>query len=118
MSGRYKSYTGETGTSYRYSLEGRRSVVRPEGQGTGSDFSFVVIADQHAPYMLRIFVSDRALAAWNESKGRPLDLNEQYALAKMCLYRAFDEIENLDRNWLSLVVDETNVFDLLAPLDL
>ena len=118
MGGRYKSYTGETGTSYRYSLEGRRSVFRPEGQGSGSDFSYIVIADQRAPFMLRIFLSDRALEAWGERKGRPLDLNEQYALAKMCLYRAFDEIENLGDDWLGLVVDATNVFDLLAPLDL
>lgn len=118
MARRYKSYTGETGVSYRYFLDSRRRVSRPEGQGEGSDFDFVVLGDQHSPYVLRVFVSRRALRAWQETHGRELDLNEQYALAKMCLFRAFDEIEDLREQWLNLVVDETNVLDLLAPLDL
>ena len=118
MGRRYKSYAAETGVSYQYFFEARHSVTRPEGQGPGSDFSFVIFADQRPPFTLRIFVSQRALDAWRAAHGRALDSSEQYAAAKMRLFRAFDEIEELNSERLSLVVDETNVAELLEPLDL
>lgn len=118
MGRRYKTYAGETGITYHYFFDTRRPVVRPEGQGPGSDFVFVVTADQGPPYALRIFLSDRALEAWRQAHGRKLDSNEQYAAAKMRLFRAFDELERLREVRLNLVVDETNVEELLEPLAL
>ncbi len=118
MGRRYKTYQAETGVTYQYCFEVRRSVVRPEGQGRGSDFVFIVTADQRPPVVLRVFVAERALAAWQEKHGRELTPNEQYAAAKMRLYRAFDELENVSDESLLLLVDEGNVEDLLAPLEL
>jgi hypothetical protein len=118
MGHRYKSHAAETGVSYRYFFDGRRRVNRPEGQGSGNDFAFVITADQHPPFTLRIFVSDRANSAWRNAHGRDLTPNEQYAAAKMRLFRAFDEEEHLKQHRLSLIVDETNVEELLEPLDL
>ena len=115
---RYKAYAAETGISYRYSFEVQRRVVRPEGQGAGCDYTFVVCPDQGAPFTLKVFVSDRALAAWRMIHGRELDASEQYAAAKMRLFRAFDEHERLFEERLNLLVDETNVEELLEPLDL
>ena len=115
---RYKSYQAETGISYQYFFDARHAVVRPEGQGAGSDYEFVVIADQSPPFTLRVFVSERGLAAWREAHGRELDSNEQYALAKMALFHAFDASGNLRANALGTIVDETNVQDLLEPLNL
>jgi hypothetical protein len=113
---RYKSYTGETGVTYQYYYDVRRPVVRPEGQGAGADYAFVVTADQHPPFSLRIFVSERGLAAWGRAHHRELDSNEQYAAAKMRLFRAFDEVERLFDVRHSLVVDESNILTLLSPL--
>jgi len=118
MGRRYKVYAAETGISYQYFFESRRRVCRPEGQGLGSDFTFVVIADQHPPFTLRVFVSDRAVQTWRGYHGRDLDANELYAAAKMRLFRAFDEEEHLRQEALSLLVDETNVEELLEPLGL
>jgi hypothetical protein len=115
---RYKSYAGDTGVSYLYFFDARRRVVRPEGQGAGSDYSFVVTADQNPPFALRVFVSDRALGAWRAAHGRDLDSNEQYAAAKMQLFRAFDEHERLINERLNLVVDERNIRELLETLGL
>jgi len=115
---RTKSYAAETGIAYRYFFESRRSVLRPAGLGPGSDYVFVLTADQGPPFALRIFVSQRALAAWRAAHARDLDPSEQYALAKMRLFRAFDELENLREETLNLVVDETNVEELAAALDL
>jgi len=118
MGRRYKVYAAETGVTYHYFFEARRRVVRPEGQGAGSDFTFVVTADQQSPFTLRIFVAERAFAAWREAHGRDLDSNEQYAAAKMRLFRAFDEHAHLRGEGLNLLVDETNVHELLEPLHL
>lgn len=118
MGRRYKAYAAETGISYQYFFESRRRVVRPESQGPGSDFTFVVTGDQQPPFTLKVFVSDRALAAWREAHGRDLGSSEQYAAAKMRLFRAFDELARLGEERLSLVVDQTNIEELLQPLDL
>ena len=118
MSRRYKSYAAETGVVYRYFFDSRRSVVRPVGLGPGSDYVFVLTADQGVPFEVRIFVSQRALTAWRAAHGRELDSSEQYALAKMRLFRAFDELENLRPESMNLVVNDTNVLELLADLDL
>ena len=118
MGRRYKVYGAETGVSYRYFFDRQHRVVRPEGQGPGNDFVFVITADQHPPFTLRVFVSERAISAWRNAHRWDLDANEQYAAAKMRLFRAFDELEHLNENRLNLVVDETNVEELLEPLDL
>ena len=115
---RYKAYAAETGVSYQYFFDHRRRVQRPQGAGRGSDFDFVITADQHPPFLLRVFVADSASERWQQVHGRPLDSNEQYAAAKMRLFHAFDIIENVREHWLNLVVDETNVVELLGPLEL
>jgi hypothetical protein len=118
MAHRYKFYAAETGTAYQYFFASIRRVDRPEGQGAGSDYIFVVTPDQRTPFILRVFISERALGAWRQTRGRDLDSNEMYALAKMRLFRAFDEIDALRDEWLNLLVDEGNVMELLAPLNL
>ena len=118
MPHRYKSYAAGTGISYRYFFAGRHPVARPEGQGRGSDFTFVIAADQQAPFTIRIFVSDRATAAWHQLHGQDLGPNEQYALAKMRLFQAFDEAPSLREERLGLIVDDSNVAELLEPLEL
>lgn len=118
MARRYKVYAAETGVVYHYFFAGSRPVRRPQGQGAGSDYTYVVTPDQQTPFVVRVFVSGRALAAWRRAHGRALDLNETYALAKMRLFRAFDEVESLREEALRLRVDEANIEELLAPLDL
>jgi hypothetical protein len=90
----------------------------PFGLGPGSDYIFVTTANQGPPFALRVFVSQRAVEAWRAAHRRDLDSSEQYAAAKMRLFRAFDELENLREESLNLVVDDTNVEELLEALDL
>jgi hypothetical protein len=118
MARRYKFYAAETGTAYQYFFASSRRVNRPEGQGPGSDYIFVVTADQGPPFVLRVFISERALEAWRQARGRDLDSSEMYAAAKMRLFRAFDERDGLRDEGLNLLVDDSNVQELLAPLDL
>jgi hypothetical protein len=118
MAHRYKFYAAETGTAYQYFFANYRRVTRPEGQGPGRDYIFVVTADQGPPFTLRVFISERALGAWHRAHGRHLEANEMYAAAKMRLFSAFDEVEYPRSEWLSLQVDEANIAGLLSPLDL
>jgi hypothetical protein len=118
MAHRYKVYAAETGTAYQYFFASSRRVKRPEGQGAGNDYIFVATPDQRPPFILRVFISERALEAWRQAHGRALDANEMYAVAKMRLFRAFDEIECPRDEALDLLVDEGNVEELLAPLNL
>jgi hypothetical protein len=118
MARRYKSYAAETGTAYQYFFAHSRRVGRPEGQGTGHDYVFVVTPDQRPPFILRVFISARALELWRQNHGRDLDSNEMYAVAKMRLFRAFDEIDVLREEWLNILVDERNIEELLEPLNL
>ncbi len=113
---RYRFYAGETGTSYQYFYAGKRRVRRPGGLGQGTDFIFVIKGDQGSPFVLRIFVAEDALLSWRRGHFRELDSNELYALAKMRLFRAFDDVELLAQEWLNIVVDEQNLEELLAPL--
>lgn len=118
MARRYKLYAAETGTTYQYFYARSQGVNRPEGQGAGNDYIFVVTPNQRPPFILRVFVSDRALGVWRQAHGRDLDANEMYAAAKMRLFRAFDELDSPRDAGLSLVVDEGNIEELLAPLKL
>ena len=118
MAHRYKLYAAETGTAYQYFFAYSRRVHRPEGQGAGSDYIFVVTPDQRPPFVLRVFISERGLKAWRAAHGRELDANEMYAAVKMRLFRAFDEMEALRDDWLNVLVDEDNVRELLKPLNL
>ncbi len=115
---RYKTYQAETGISYRYFFDGQFRVLRPEGQEMGTDYVFVVNPDQGMPFVLRVFVADRALDAWQKRHGRELDSQEQYVAAKLRLFRGFDEQDRLREDWLGLVVDESNLEELLEPLDI
>jgi hypothetical protein len=118
MAHRYKLYAAETGTAYQYFFASSRRVNRPESQGAGSDYIFVVTPDQKPPFILRVFVSERALRAWRQAHDRDLCFNEMYAAAKMRLFRAFDELDSPRDAGLSLLVDEGNIEELLRSLDL
>jgi hypothetical protein len=67
---------------------------------------------------VRIFVGQDATKKWGEATGRPLTGTEEYAAAKMRLFQAFDEGEELSATWPALVVDESNLSALLQRLDL
>ena len=59
-----------------------------------------------------------ALDRWTKQTGRALTGTEEYALAKMRLFEAFDSVEDFSTARPELTVDETNVDELLARLDL
>ena len=69
-------------------------------------------------FPLRIFVRRDAVENWAKKNGRALSGTEEYAIAKMRLFQAFDEVEGLSAAHTDLVVDVSNLETLFSQLNL
>ena len=115
---RVKSYSAADGYVYQYYFfEGNRA--QRDG-GPGGEFTYVISADRRSAFPFKIFVKQSALDAWAKQNGRPLTSSEEYAVAKMRLFQAFDEGSvqaPLDgQPAREVLVDESNLEDLLGQL--
>ena len=113
---RIKSYSAATGYVYQYYFYQVENVRR--GAAGGNVYTYRVSADRKTQFPLHIFVQREALDAWTRANGRPLTGTEEYAVAKMRLFQAFDEIEDLAAARPELQVDASNLETLLASLDI
>ncbi len=114
---RVKTYSSQTGVVYQYVFAGQRRARR-RWLRQGTEFLFDVSADRRTSFPLAVFLSDRAVRWWQQAYGRPLSSTEQYAAARMRLFRAFDQNAELERQSGSLAVDRSNIEELLAALDI
>jgi len=113
---RVKSYSAETGYVYQYYFYEVQKTRR--GLSAGTEYVYMVSADRKKAFPLRIFVRRDAKEKWGRKVGRVLSGTEEYAVAKMRLFQALDEIEDVAAHSADLVVDESNLEALLAQLDL
>jgi hypothetical protein len=67
-------------------------------------------------FAVSVFVARSALASWATAHGRELTEAEQYAAAKLRLFRAFDEIEDLLGCGRRLLVTADELRDSLSQL--
>src|ERR1700730_13653600 len=113
---RVKSYSAATGYVYQYYFyeveKGRR------GSSAGTEYVYMVSMDRQHVFPLRIFVQHDALEKWSARTGQKLTGTEEYAVAKMRLFQAFDEIEGLAAKPPDLTVDSSNLESLLSQLDI
>jgi hypothetical protein len=115
---RVKSYSAADGYVYQYYFfEGNRAQ---RSGNPGGEFTYVVSADRRSAFPFKIFVRQSALDAWAKQNGRPLTSSEEYAVAKMRLFQAFDEgsvqapLEGQPAR--EVVVEESNLEELLGKL--
>jgi hypothetical protein len=113
---RVKSYSAATGHVYQYYFYEVNKVRR--GGKPGTEYVYMVSVDRKHVFPVRIFVQHDALEDWSARTGQKLTGTEEYAVAKMRLFRAFDEIEKLDAKTPELVVDSSNLETLLSQLDI
>jgi hypothetical protein len=104
LSQREKSYSAETGLVYQYIFKGLR----------GKRHVFAVTADRKTSIEVVIEMPEAALAACACRMGSPLRWNEEYALAKLCLFAAFDEAASAEELKKTVVASEAA---LLAHMD-
>jgi hypothetical protein len=115
---RVKSYSAADGFVYQYYFfEGNRA--QRDGS-PGGEFTYVVSADRRSAFPFKVFVAQSALEAWAKQNGRPLSSSEEYAVAKMRLFQAFDDgsvqAPPEGQQPHEVVVDESNLENLLVQL--
>jgi hypothetical protein len=113
---RMKTYTGQTGYVYQYYFVGKRQALPGAPEAPATEYIFDITPDRKTMFAVSVFVRGEALAAWAARHGRPLSDSEQYAAAKMRLFQALDEIENVRSESRRFPVDAGNVEELLATL--
>jgi hypothetical protein len=113
---RVKSYSAATGYVYQYYFYEVNKAK--EGSITGTEYVYMVSVDRQHVFPLRILIVSQALEQWSVRSGLKLSGTEEYAIAKMRLFQAFDAMEVLNDKTPRLIVDATNVESLVSQLDL
>ena len=86
---RQKTYSAQSGYVYQYYYQGQRPAFR--GREEGVEYVFEVSADRKTTAPVSVFVSLAIVREWERPRDRTLTATEQYAIAKMALFQAFDE---------------------------
>jgi hypothetical protein len=113
---RLKTYTGAQGYVYQYYFVGQRPALRDDPESPATEFIFDVTSDRKLTYAVSVFLPDSALAAWSKTRGRTLNDAEQYAAAKLRLFRAFDELEDMKAQGRRLTIDANFLEESLRSL--
>jgi hypothetical protein len=92
---RLKTYTGGQGYVYQYYFVGKRAALADDPESPATEFIFDVTSDRKLTYAVSVFLSEKAVTAWSVAHGHSLNDAEQYAAAKLRLFRAFDELEDV-----------------------
>jgi len=113
---RLKTYAGAQGYVYQYYFVGKRAALADDPESPATEFIFDVTSDRKITYAVSVFLPQASLAAWQATHGRPLNEAEQYAAAKLRLFRAFDEVEDVMTHGRRLSIDSPALADSLATL--
>ncbi len=111
---RMKTYTGGQGYVYQYYFVGKREAIAPD-QGS-SEYIFDVTSDRKTMYSVSVILPQSVVTEWSATHGRSLSDAEQYAGAKLRLFQAFDEIEDMMSNGRRLAINPEQLEVLLAGL--
>jgi hypothetical protein len=114
---RLRAYTAETGSVYQYYFVGKRPVLSDDPAAPAAEFIFDVSSDRKQTFAVSVLLTNNAVVEWEIAHGRELAEVEQYAAAKMMLFRSFDSIENLMQNGRRLPVEPEELEELLTGLN-
>jgi hypothetical protein len=113
---RLKTYAGAQGYVYQYYFVGERGALANDPEAPATEFVFDVTSDRKLTYSVSVFLPQRASASWAKAHGRPLTEAEKYAAAKLRVFRAFDELEDMQVRGRRLVIDAPLLEESLASL--
>jgi hypothetical protein len=113
---RLKTYAGAQGYVYQYYFVGKRPALPDDPYAPATEFIFDVTSDRKLTYAVSVFLTEDALSSWSRTHGRSLNEAEQYAAAKVRLFRAFDELEDVKAEGRRLLVDMPLLEEALASL--
>src|ERR1700691_4460716 len=109
---RVKTYAGSQGYVYPYYFVGKRIAAASDG----NEYIFDVTSDRKLTYAVSVLFAHQVTSAWAETHGRSLSDSEQYAAVKMRLFRAFDELEQIQADGRQLAIDLQALEESLASL--
>jgi hypothetical protein len=115
---RMKTYAGAQGYVYQYYFVGQRDALPDDPTAPATEFVFDVTSDRKLTYAVSVLLPEAAIAAWERSHGRALSDTEKYAAAKLRLFRAFDEVEDIKTHGRRLLIDAALLNELLGSLGL
>ena len=113
---RLKTYAGAQGYVYQYYFVGKRPAIADDPEAPATEFVFDVTSDRKLTFAVSIFLPASAIATWHEGHGRPLNDAEQYAAAKLRLFRAFDELNDVKTQGRRLTIDSALLEEALSSL--
>jgi hypothetical protein len=113
---RLKTYTGAQGYVYQYYFVGKRAALPDDAEAPATEFVFDVTSDRKLTYAVSVFLPEKSVTAWAAAHGRQLTESEQYAAAKLRLFSAFDELEDVKEHGRRLVIDAAGLEHALASL--
>lgn len=111
---RMKTYTGGQGYVYQYYFVGQRPGVAHKDKVI--EYVFDVTADRKTMFSVSVLVREDALSKWATEHGRRLTEAEQYGAVKMRLFQGFDEIEDMQRDGRTLLLDNAGLREVLGTL--
>jgi hypothetical protein len=109
---RLKTYAGSQGYVYQYYFVGKR----PSQTGDATEYIFDVTSDRKTKYAVSILLTPYVVVGWNQAHGRTLTDAEQYAAVKLRLFRAFDEVQDMQALGRQLQIDLPSLEDSLTSL--
>lgn len=113
---RLKTYAGIQGYVYQYYFVGKRAALASDPEAPATEFVFDVTSDRKSTYAISIFLPEKSVTTWASVHGRALTDAEQYAAAKLRLFRAFDEIEDVKAEGRRLIIDDRGLEEALSTL--
>ena len=113
---RMKTYTGGQGYVYQYYFVGKRAALAEDPEAPATEFVFDVTSDRKHTFAVSVFLPEPAVSGWAAGHGRALTDAERYAAAKLRLFRAFDEVEDMKTNGRRLVIEAGLLEESLASL--
>ena len=113
---RVKTYSAATGYVYQYYFCEVQKTRR--GFSAGREYVYMVSLDRRQVFPLRVFVKQSAVDRWGRAAGRKLSGTEEYAVAKLRLFQALDESQEIEAKRPDLIIDESNLDNLLSQLDI
>lgn len=113
---RMKTYAGSQGFVYQYYFVGKRAALADDPAAPAMEFVFDVTSDRKHTYAVSVFLPESAVTSWATKHGRLLTDAEKYAAAKLRLFRAFDELEDLKTHGRRLIIDAALLEESLKSL--
>ena len=113
---RLKTYAGAQGYVYQYYFVGKRAALADDPEAPATEFVFDVTSDRKVTFAVSVFLPQSSVLRWGETHGRHLTDAEQYAAAKLRLFRAFDELEDVKAKGRRLSIDSGVLDEALSSL--